>query len=220
MLNFLGAAILIAASLIWEPAGVKDKKFYIAPPAKLMYFSFGQQLAIGDGIWVRVIPDIDFCNQPISKNVCTSNDWLFTALNTLTSLAPDYLIAYREGGTALSVLLSDVRGAAIIFDKGLAVIQNDWNLYYRAAYHALLEEKDRKKAADRFLAAAKLLGPKGEWFYNRAGELYNNVGEREIALKIYSHMGQVGVDDGYLKRMREKIGITDDEIKNIKNEQN
>lgn len=141
---------------------------------------------------------------------CKSSGWLFHVLNETTDLAPDFVTAYREGGTALSVLISDTIGAEKIFAKGLSVDFQDWNLYYRAAYHALIELKDKKLAAERFLAAAKILGSRGDWFYNIAGRLYSENGDRQLALEIYEHMKKVEVDPQFLKRMREKLSIPQD----------
>lgn len=210
-ISFFGAVILITASLFWNPRLVQDKRPLISPPPNLTYFSFGQQMTIADNLWVRVIQDFDYCEQKTATNECKGNGWLFNMLDEITNLAPDYLAAYRDGGIALSVLVSDIQGATKILDKGIAVIQDSWHLYYRAAYHSLFEEKDKKKAADRFLAAAKLQGLKGEWFYNIATRLYDESGQREVALKIYSDMKEQGLDESYLKRMREKLNIKDDE---------
>lgn len=208
-LVFIGAVILITASLFLAPKNNMENRMFLAPPPYLSYFSFGHQMSIADNLWVRAIQDFDYCEQQIEKKVCQKQGWLYRMLEELTSLAPDYMVAYRDGGMALSVIISDISGASKILDKGLAVIQSDANLYYRAAYHSLFEEKDKKKAADRFLAAAKLQGLKGEWFYNMATRLYDEAGQREVALKIYYDMKEQGLDEAYLERMREKLNIKD-----------
>ncbi len=207
IVTFLGAVVLITASVFFPPSSAQVARPLISPPPHLAYFSFGQQMTMADGMWIRAIQDFDYCDQEISKNVCRGQNWLFHMLDEITSLAPDYLTAYREGGMALSVVISDIDGASHILDKGLAVIRNDWNFYYRGAYHALFEEKNKKKAAERFLAAAKLQGLKGEWFYNIASRLFYESGQNQLALEIYQDMKKQGLDERLLQRMREKLKI-------------
>lgn len=204
------AATLVAATVFFAPKEPKESRVLLAPPPHLSLVSFGQQMTIADNLWIRAIQDFDYCDQEVAARICRGSSWLYQMLNEITNLAPDYLTAYREGGMALSVLISDAEGATKLMDKGLAVIQDDWNFYYRAAYHSLFEEKNKKKAAERFLAAARLQGLKGEWFYNIASRLYDEAGERQAALQIYKDMKEQGLDEAFLKRMREKLNLTEE----------
>jgi hypothetical protein len=203
----VSSALGVYLTHFYAPSEIKVKQAFISPPPKMTYFSFGQQMTISDLIWVRVIFDVDYCENRDEKSSCRKGNWLYNSLNEATDLGPNNIAAYREGGLSLSVLISDISGATHIFDKGLAIIKDDWNLYYRAAYHALIEEKDKKKAADRFLAAAKILGPKGEWFYTIAGRLYKEGGEKDIAIEIYHHMKEIGVHEGFIKRLKERLDV-------------
>ncbi|MEZ0391148.1 MAG: tetratricopeptide repeat protein [Pseudobdellovibrionaceae bacterium] len=189
---------------------VAENKAFIAPPPHLEFFSFGFQMPLADNLWIRAIQDIDFCENEISKQKCTGNSWLFQMLDRATTLAPDHLPIYKEGGVALSVLLSDIEGAARIYQKGTAIFKDDFALYYRAGTHAYIEEKNKAKAAQFFLRAAQIQGLEGSWLYSLASRLYTDSGQKDIALRLYHDMKKQGLQEYVLKRMREKLGITDE----------
>jgi tetratricopeptide (TPR) repeat protein len=199
--------MLIAASLVWTPKAEKEAKQYlISPPPKLEYFSFGYQMAIADQLWIRSIQDFDYCENLIAKNHCEGNGWLADMLDTLTSLAPDYLIAYKAGGLALTVIVSDYPGASRIFDKGVAIFPKDLNLLYRAAYHAMIEEKNNEKAARIFVQAAQNGG--NAWFYSLATRLLTEAGKQEAAMNLYHELEGTDIEPGTLERIRGKLGLS------------
>ncbi len=198
--------MFITASIFFSPQSQNEVKVYlIAPPPKLEFFSFGYQMAIADQLWVRAIQDFDYCENKIAKNQCKDNGWLAEMLDAITNLAPDYKIVYRAGGLALTVIISDYAGASRIFDKGVRVFPRDLPLLYRAAYHALIEEKNNEKAAGLFIQAAQAGG--NAWFYSLATRLYTEAGKKELAENLYQELKGTDVEPGTLKRMREKLGI-------------
>ncbi len=124
-------------------------------------------------------------------------------LETLTNLAPDYLVAYSSGGLALTVLVSDYPGATKIFDKGVRMFPKDQQLLYRAGYHAMIEEKNNVKAAHLFNQTAKAGGP--EWLYSLASRLYKKEGFKDAADKLYMELQKQGISEETLQRMKLKI---------------
>jgi hypothetical protein len=204
---FLGAAMMIAASLFFVPPQIQSRQFLIAPPPKLEYFSFGYQMTIADHLWIRAVQDFDYCENQISKNQCQSHNWLAEMLDTITNLAPDYRIVYSAGGLALTVVISDYEGASHIFDKGVKIFPYDLTLLYRAAYHAMVEEKNQEKAAGLLVRAAKAGG--SSWFYSLATRLYTEAGKKELALGLYKELEGSDVEPGTLQRIRGKLGISE-----------
>ena len=199
--------MLIAASLLWKPLQIQSKQFLIAPPPKLEYFSFGYQMTIADNLWIRAIQDFDYCENKIAENQCQNNSWLADMLDTITNLAPDYQIVYKTGGLALTIIISDYTGASRIFDKGVNVFAYDMNLLFRAAYHAMIEEKKPEKAANLLVRAAKVGG--NPWFYSLATRLYTEAGKKDLAVGLYKELEGTDVEPGTLKRIRGKLGIQD-----------
>jgi tetratricopeptide (TPR) repeat protein len=199
--------MLIAASLVFGPQAQQEvKQYLISPPPKLEYFSFGYQMPIADQLWIRAIQDFDYCENLLAKNHCEGNGWLADMLDSLTNLAPDYLIAYKAGGLALTVIVSDYAGATRIFDKGVAVFPKDLNLLYRAAYHAMIEEKNNEKAARIFIQAAQNGGK--SWFYSLATRLLTEAGKQEAATNLYRELEGTDIDPGTLERIRGKLGLS------------
>lgn len=195
---------MIAASVFLKPAKLVEESRLIPPPPYLEYISFGFQMPMADSLWLRAIQDLDYCENKLAENLCQGNGWLSEMLDTITRLAPDYQIAYRVGGLALTVLVSDYEGASKIFDRGVKLFPNDVQLLYRAAYHAMMEEKNNKKAAKLFIQAAQNGGK--EWFYNLATRLYTDAGQREAAEQLYSQLKESqNINPATLQRMRDKI---------------
>lgn len=198
---------MVAASLLWKPSPVDFKQRLIAPPPFLEYFSFGFQMPLADSLWIRAIQDFDYCENPLKQHFCQGNGWLSQMLDVTTNLAPDYQIVYRAGGLALTIIISDYEGASKIFDKGVKMYPKDFPLLYRAAYHAMIEEKNGPKAAGLLTRAAENGG--NPWFYSLAARLYSDAGKKELAMGLYKQLEESGTEAGVLARMREKLEITE-----------
>ncbi|MBK9322067.1 MAG: hypothetical protein IPM97_03750 [Bdellovibrionaceae bacterium] len=166
-------------------------------------FTFGHRDVIADFFWVRAIQDFDYCDQQIAKNLCVGKGWLYRMLNSITELSPKFRMPYATGAVALSVMVSDIEGAAQIFDKGIENFPNDWPILYRAAYHNLYEVKDKKRAAELFIRAGRNGAP--PWVFSLAGGLYNEIDERATAEAILQEMINTEVDPTIIKRLEEKL---------------
>lgn len=101
--------------------------------------------------------------------------WGYQMLDRITDLSPRFGIAYRIGGSVLSVLVGDRAGAAKILEKGLQVFPEDWTIAYRAAYHYLYEMRDLEKAANMLQIAGQNGAP--NWVNNLASKLYEHSGQ-------------------------------------------
>ena len=126
-------------------------------------------------------------------------------LDLITDLSPKFRIAYATGGIILSVLVSDIKGATKILDKAVKEFPNDWPILYRASYHALVEEKDKAKAADLFARAVRNGAP--QWVYAMAGRLYGETGQIEMAEKLLEEMKSINADEVLIKRLEDKINV-------------
>jgi len=195
---------LIFYSHVYSSKGLLNKpRDLIAPPAGLEHFTFGHKDVTADFFWVRAIQDFDYCDQLIAKNLCIGKGWLFNMLNTITELSPKFRMPYATGAVALSVMVSDIEGAARIFDRGVENFPNDWPVLYRAAYHYLYEVKDKKRAADLFIRAGRNGAP--AWVFSLAGGLYNESNERAAAEAVLAEMIKSEVDPAIVKRLQEKL---------------
>lgn len=128
-------------------------------------------------------------------------------LLTIVRLDPNYKIVYYQGGLALTVLVSDYEGASKLFDLGTERYPMDWRLSYAAAYHALYEEKDHKKAADLYLQAGQHGAP--EWVLSLANRLYVQAGVKGMGEEIIQLMESFIQDEDLLTRMKARIRKVD-----------
>ena len=175
----------------------------VTPPLALEHFHFGFRLPMADLLWLRTLQDFDYCEQPIAKNVCRGQGWLFQTLDLATQLDPKFRMAYSAGGVALSIMVSDIQGASRLFEKGVAAFPTDWVFAYKAAYHALYEEKNTLKAAELMKKAAEHGAP--DWVFALSGRLYTEAGRRELAERVLSEMKALGLDEKVQERLRQKI---------------
>ena len=174
----------------------KSFKIYVPPPKELIYFTFGFESALSSAMWIRLLQDIDICDQDdgeravnladnlddlletrLEKPRCSSG-WVYTMIDRITDLNPQFIYAYTHGGMVLSVLVDDRVGAKNIFDKGLKIFPDDYHLVYSAAYHYLYEIQDAGKAAELMLKAHKLGGP--DWMVSLAARLYSKANMDEV----------------------------------------
>lgn len=197
---FFTAAICfgLTVALLTPYVRKKEPKFLAPPPEGLEYFNFGFRGSLADSLWLRWIQDADVCygysglvidldpskaekdefHNP-RKRIC-DNSWGFKMLDAVTKLDPKFVMPYMAGATALSVLVEDYEGASVIFDRGVEVYPNDWQLSYRAAYHFLFDKKDVEKAARLLNASAAHGGP--EWLLSLAARLFSRAGQLELGL--------------------------------------
>lgn len=198
----LFTAIVVTASLSKLEFNQQPREL-VAPPALMSHFNFGFALPFADLLWIRSMQDLDYCEKKSAQNRCLGHTWLSQLLDLSTELDPKYHIVYSAGATALSVIISDVQGASRLFEKGTKNFPKDWRIHYKAAYHALYEEKNQIKAAELMKTAAQVGAP--DWVFSLAGRLYTDAGQRELAEQVLLEIQALGVDEKIQERLRQKI---------------
>lgn len=183
--------------------GEQTTRELVAPPASLVHFTFGYREAMADLLWIRSIQDFDYCEKKSAENLCQGNSWLFQTLDLITELSPLFRMAYSAGGMALTIIISDIEGASRLFDKAVLRFPTDWIILYKAAYHAIYEEKNNEKAARLMELAARHGAP--DWVYALSTKLYTESGKRELAERLLHEMEQTELDPAILEAMRKKL---------------
>jgi hypothetical protein len=143
-------------------------------PETLEHISLGFKMLMADGIWLRLIQELDY-----RENDDVSQGWVYHMLDAVTVIDPRYKVAYVSGTTVLSVLVHDVEGARLMYERGLEQFPTFWPLIYRAGYHYFYEVKDCKRAANLFQLAALHGAP--PWLNSLAAKLYVRTGQIELA---------------------------------------
>lgn len=180
-----------------------EKKSFLSPPENLKYFTFGYNDVIASVLWIRLLQDFEYCeggkyqesdyvrpsedkvdgvdkvlDRKLHASKCNKG-WVYSMLNSITDIQPRFKIAYDTGAVLLSVLVDDREGARLIYDKGLSLYPDDWEMNFRAAYHYLWEMQQPQKAALLFDKAAKLGGP--PWIVALSAALFTRVGNAQFA---------------------------------------
>ena len=184
-------SVFLIAGTSSSPRSISmESRPHLLPPSTLKYFTFGYSELVADTIWLRTIQDFDYCENKIER-VRARNEapdwrcdhgWVFHMIDTVTELAPRFRDAYLSGGLFLSILVNDISGATTVFDKGVARFPSDGKINYYAGYHALIEEKNEKKAAGLFEAAVRNGAP--AWVAGLAANIYKKEGKLEISKQI------------------------------------
>lgn len=181
---------------------IQSEKFL--PPKGIVHLTFGQSEMLADLYWLRLIQDFDFCEQKIDQVNCSGQGWVFHMLDLVTELSPNFRMPLAVGPMMLSVVVSDIQGASVLFDRAVSRFPKDWPILYRAAYHAMLEEKNIAKAAGLMEQAAKNGAP--QWVYGLSARLYTDAGQSEFALGLLRELEDSGsVDSAILDRIRQKL---------------
>lgn len=114
-------------------------------------FSIGQKRLLTDILWITTLLESDLEHYK-GKDL---NSWMYLRFKSILSLDPKFLGAYRFGGKYLSIVKDDLLGASEIFEAGLKVYPNDYDLLYDAAFLYTFEIQDFKRGADLYKKVIK-----------------------------------------------------------------
>lgn len=203
---FLICILGVYSSLKWQVDELNYKPQYAAPPPEIVYFHFGFNHILSDSLWIRSLQDVSYCDSPLTNQICKGKSWLYHIFNVITDLDPHFQIVYRIGGLVLSVIISDIEGASLLFDKGVKLYPDDWRLTYRAAYHAIYEENNKEKAAILLKLAAENGAP--PWVFALAGRMWADSGRKELAEHLLLEMKRNNVEPWIIERLEKKIAET------------
>jgi len=171
------------------------------------YFTFGFETQATDFFWIRFLQELDAYNQLTiaDHHLCPdkTSSWHFHIMNIAFDLDKKFFELYFHAPLLVSITIGDVVGGSILFDKTVEVYPNDWRILYRASYQAMIEEKNKVKAADLLYRAGKQGAP--AWVMSLSGGLYNETGNRQMAEKIYSELLASEKDVDAANRLKQKL---------------
>lgn len=92
------ALLLVVLSHVFFVMSPRKASQVFSPPRELSHLTFGYQEVIADSLWIRIIQDLGFCDQPLSKNVCKNQSWLYKMIDAATDVSPNFRKPYELGG--------------------------------------------------------------------------------------------------------------------------
>ncbi|MES2965239.1 MAG: hypothetical protein V4760_15240 [Bdellovibrionota bacterium] len=196
-------AIAVSVQGFGEAPRVEPTRSWLYAPEEMKYFTLGYNETIADSMWIRLIQDMDTCDQtdvakteqvlppaltglPTEaaekpKSLC-SDGWAYHMIDAITEIAPRFHTVYDIGGTMLSVLVDDAEGGLKILKKGVERYPEKWMLHFRLGFHYLYALHDIEKAAPEFREASRLGGP--DWLTALSARLYSKAGQLEMGIAV------------------------------------
>ncbi len=210
--SLLSFALILTISY-FLPDNQKNRDVLFAFPETSKYFSLGYSDVMADSAWVRVLQDIEKCEQHnhatirVGPNrIATCKDgWVYHMVDLVMTFAPRWRLPQRVGPLVLSVMVDDRDGATKLFDKAVKNFPTDWPILVRAGYHYLYEDGDYVKAAKVYQAAGKQPGAP-EWCKYLAGKLFEESGRLRVAkLVLEDFLKRPDTSAIGLKKARERL---------------
>ena len=142
----------------------------------------GYDQLVGDIIWLRAI-------QVIGEDTVTPKgyDWLYHALDVVTTLDPKFAYAYQLGGVTLSVLGKVPEKSNALLLKGMKENPDVWQIPFYIGFNNFFYLNDYKTAAE-YMAKASGLPGHPEYLPKLAARLYVQAGNPDVALEFLSRM--------------------------------
>ena len=117
-------------------------------PALLGYHHLG-----ADILWLRLIQVIGK-----KRNSADEYEWMYHALDVITTLDPQYAYAYYAGGIILGDLANRPDLSTQLLEKGVKANPDVWNIPFLLGYNYYFLLGDPAKGAEYIMQAARLPG--------------------------------------------------------------
>jgi hypothetical protein len=203
----LVSAVLLQKQLEQRDAGrsAKLEQLRLLPrgevlrPILLGYHHLG-----ADVLWLRVV-------QVLGDRVVRDADyeWLYHALDVITTLDPKYEYAYEAGGTVLAELALRVDLSNRLLEKGVGPNPDSWRIPFRLGFNHFFHLGDHVTAAKYMAQTAKVPGdfPVGPPAYTArlASRLYVQGKNPEVALEFLEAMLQQTTDEAVREQLLRRM---------------
>ncbi|MEK6713539.1 MAG: hypothetical protein AABY41_05040 [Nitrospirota bacterium] len=157
-----------------------------------------EQIA-ADIIWLRAI-------QVIGEDTVTPNgyDWIYHALDVVTTLDPKFAYAYQLGGVTLSVLGKAPEKSNTLLLKGMRENPEIWQIPFYIGFNNFFYLNDYGRAAEYMAKASELPGHPA-YLPKLAARLYVQAGDPDVALEFLLRMYKETGDEKVRATLGERI---------------
>lgn len=142
-------------------------------PALLGYHHLG-----ADVLWLNMLQVLGK-----KRNTADEYEWIYHAIDVITTLDPRYAYAYYIGGVVLTSLADRVDLSNRILEKGCRENPEEWNLPFLLGYNHYFVLGDAAKGAESIGRAARIPGAP-TFLPGLATRMYAEAGNPDVALEF------------------------------------
>lgn len=104
-------------------------------------FSSGHKRILSSSLWIITLLEAD--EEHVQKK--DGNSWMYYRFMTIADLEPELYVNYLYGGQFLSIIKDDLEGAAELYERGLLLFPDDYDLNFNAGFNYYFEMGNFKK---------------------------------------------------------------------------
>ena len=165
--------------------------------------ALGYREVVADVLWLQVIQAMG------DKRVSTeTGQWIYRALDVVTTLDPKFVRAYEAGAHALCSIVVMPRESNQLLEKGIRHNPHEWRLPFLLGINHFFEFGDNQKAAEAMAMAARIPGAP-EIIARLAAKLLVSAKSPQQAVELLAKVYEETTDDNVKtlleQRLREAI---------------
>jgi len=188
----------------WSNAQPKLQKLTYLPSGDyLRMASLGYRELAADFLWLQVIQVMG--EKKLSEE---EGQWLYHAVDRITTLDPKFVRAYEAGSHALCILVLMPEESNRLLEKGMRHNPQEWMLPFLLGINYYFELGDDEKAAEAMAKAARLPGAP-ERLVNLAAKLFVSAKSPQQAVELLAKVYEETSDENVRKmvevRLKESI---------------
>jgi hypothetical protein len=170
----------------------------------------GYDQLVADILWLRAI-------QVIGEDTVTPQgyEWIYHALDVVTTLDPQFEYAYELGGVILSVLGNAPEKSNALLIKGARENPDVWRFPFYIGFNDFFYLEDYSSAAF-YMARASMLPDHPAYLPKLAARLYLQAGDKGTAMEFLDRMIHTTGDDKIRRSLEKRMEeIQEDKITGI-----
>lgn len=196
--------IFFMQAKIQKYKGIEQKidEFMLLPNGEyLKPVVLGYEQFVGDVIWLKVI-------QVLGEETVTPKayNWVYHALDVVTTLDPKFSYVYQLGGVSLAMLAQQPELSNKLLLKGFKENPDVWQIPFYIGFNYFFYLQDYRLAAEYMAKASELPGHP-EYLPKLAARLYVQSGDPDVAIeflyRMYNESKEEKVRAGISKRIKE-----------------
>ncbi len=183
-----------------RPAEQRSKELeYLPKGSHLRLASLGYRHLVADLVWIKVVQHFGEHNPTPS-----GYRWAYHAVDVVTDLDPEFVMAYQAAGTVLGVWAGQTRNSIAILEKGMKHNPSVWRLPFLVGYDYFYELCEPTRAAEYFRKASLLPGSP-EYLPALAARMTVEGGNPEAALEFLMRFHEQTRDERIREALRKRM---------------